>query len=122
MNKALFKNVLTKCCINAYVDILPTFFVHPTDKSITIKYKIIMISLTCEAIEASSYIWEKQNGSISHSAHGVNNNTLRFTDLQYEDAGYYRCRAINNAGESFSKYASISITGKIFLYVVCSYV
>jgi len=89
--------------------ILPTFFVHPRNLNATIRFNRRVVSLTCKAVEAFFYVWERQNGNISYSATGVNTTTLIFTDLHVKDAGYYRCKAINDAGVSFSKYAKIDI-------------
>ena len=82
-----------------------------------------MVSLTCEAVEALSYIWERKNGRIPHNTTGINTSTLTFTNIQFDDAGYYRCKAINDAGESYSTYAHMNITGTVlFLIVIFVYV
>ena len=70
------------------------------------------VSLTCKADGASSYIWEKQNGVVPHDSTGVNTNTLNLINLQPEDAGNYRCVAINSYESSESDYATVTIYSK----------
>ena len=70
------------------------------------------ISLTCKANRASSYYWERQNGIIPSDSIGVNTNTLKLINLQPEDAGKYRCVAVNTGGNDESKYAVITISGE----------
>ena len=73
----------------------------------------MLSSLTCEADGATSFIWERQSGSIPSGAIGVNTNTLTIINLQPEDAGNYRCVAINGDRSSKSNYATLSINGNI---------
>ena len=70
------------------------------------------MSLTCEANEALSFKWEKQNGSLPSDSTGVNTNTLTLINLQPGDAGNYRCVATNAGGSSESNYATITISCK----------
>ena len=98
------------------------FFVHPRNKTFAIKFEPRMVSLTCKAVEAFSYIWERKIGRIPHNTAGVNTSTLTFTNIQFQDAGYYRCKAVNDAGESYSTFAQIKITGTVyFLAIVVFY-
>jgi len=99
---------------------LPRFFVHPPNKTHKIRVKPKLVSLTCEAVEAWSYIWERKIGRIPHNTTGVNTTTLKFTNIQLQDAGYYRCKAINDAGESYSTYAYINVTGTVHCsFILC---
>ena len=69
-------------------------------------------SLTCKADGASSYTWERQDGSIPSSAIGVNTNTLTLINLQLRDAGRYRCIATNDSGSTESDYAIVTVKGR----------
>ena len=70
------------------------------------------VSLTCEADGASFYRWERESGNLPAGSTGVNTNTLTLINLRPEDAGNYRCVAINSSGNSLSDYVSVSINGK----------
>ena len=69
------------------------------------------VLLTCEADGASSYNWEKQNGTIPFDSTGMNTTNLTLINLQPEDAGNYRCVATNASGSSESNYAHLTING-----------
>ena len=69
-------------------------------------------SLTCKAGEPSSYTWERQNGVIPSDSTGMKTNILNLVNLQPEDAGNYRCVAINGTGSVKSHYAMVTILGK----------
>ena len=79
------------------------------DKRVTLFSNYTNVSLTCEANGASSYNWERQNGSISSDSTGVNTNTLTLINLQPEDAGNYRCVATSTSGSSESNYSTVTI-------------
>ena len=93
---------------------LPVITKNPTNTSFTVNLdnNSTNVSITCEAAGASSYYWERQNGSIPSRAIGVNTSNLTIVNLQLEDAGYYRCVAINDIGSIESKYAELTLTGK----------
>ena len=66
----------------------------------------------CDGVSsASSYSWKKKHGTISSSAIGINNSTLTLINLQTQDGGYYRCKATNGSGSSYSKYGLLAISG-----------
>ena len=69
------------------------------------------MSLTCEAVGASSYNWERQNSVIPSDSIGVNTNALTLVNLKLEYSGNYRCVATNASGSSFSNYAKLTIEG-----------
>ena len=74
------------------------------------------VTLTCEADGATSYNWERQSGSISSGAIGVNTNTLTIINLQPEDAGNYRCVATNASGSGYSEYATVIVKGDVLFF------
>ena len=83
---------------------------------ITLVNDTTIVSLTCEADGATSYGWERQNGSIPSGAIGVNTNALTIINLQPEDAGNYRCVATNASGSTQSSYATLTINGQSYTY------
>ena len=88
----------------------PVITKAPTNVKVNLVNNYTNISLTCEADQASSYIWERQNGDIPSDSTGVNSNTLNLINLQPEDAGDYRCVAINDHESSESDYATVTIS------------
>ena len=78
---------------------------------VTISSATDHLSLICKAIEATSYCWERQDGSIPSCATGVNTTTLTIVNLTPEDAGNYRCVVSNDSDEGFSNYAEITVIG-----------
>ena len=87
-----------------------TIVQHPMDKNIQLYSNCTNHTLTCNAIGASSYIWERQNGSIPNDSTGVNTNNLTLVNLQPEDAGNYRCVAKSAGKNVSSNYATITIS------------
>ena len=92
----------------------PAIIIHPSSQYVMSCTFNVGISLFCQADRALSYGWERQNGNISSSAIGVNTNTLTLTDVQPEDSGNYRCVAANTCGNTYSFYANIIISGKVY--------
>jgi len=89
----------------------PLITTHPVSNTISLLTNNFNYSLTCEADGAISYNWERQSGSISSSATGVNTNTLTIINLTPEDAGRYRCIATNDSDSSESNYATLTVNG-----------
>ena len=83
------------------------------DTTINLVNDTTSVSLSCEADGASSYNWERQNHVIPSNSTGVNTNALTLINLQPEDAGNYRCVAINASGSSESDYANLIINGTV---------
>ena len=69
------------------------------------------MTLTCKADGATTYSWERHNGSIPAGAIGVNTNALTLINLKLNDAGQYRCVATNGSGSTESDYAVLTIKG-----------
>ena len=90
----------------------PIITKHPMDTVIQLYSNFTNHTLTCEAVGASSYNWERQNDVIPSDSTGMNTNTLTLINLQPEDAGNYRCVATNASGSSQSNYAVVTISSK----------
>jgi len=78
-----------------------------------------MVVLSCEAIGAASYNWERQSGRIPSGAIGMNTNTLTLVNLQLNDIDKYRCVATNSSGTNVSKFAELKINSKAIQYTGC---
>jgi len=89
----------------------PVITTHPMDTTVTLVNDTTSVLLTCEADGATLYRWERQSGSISSDATGVNTNALIIINLTPEDAGRYRCVAINGSGSTESSYATLTVNG-----------
>ena len=93
----------------------PIITKDPISIKITLVNNYTNASLTCKADGALSYIWEKQNGVIPSDSTGVKTNILNLVNLQPQDAGNYRCVAINGTGSSKSQYATVTIYGMLVI-------
>jgi len=89
----------------------PVITTHPMNTTVTLVNDTTSVLLTCEADGATSYNWERQNGSIPSGATGVNTNALTIISLTPQNAGNYRCVATNDSGSSESNYATLTING-----------
>jgi len=99
---------------NMYVFILgtkPTIISHPNCKTVTITSDSECLSLTCEAIGASSYYWERRDGSIPSNATGQTTHTLTLVNITPPHFGSYRCVVMNTSDKNFSNYATITVNG-----------
>ena len=90
---------------------VPHFSIQPQSQTVLFNQKEKSVSLRCAAIGAKSYAWERWGGSIPYRAIGVNTDTLTIVNIQPEDDGIYQCVATNASGTSYSKYATLNVTG-----------
>jgi len=91
---------------------VPKFITHPSDVTVNVESNTMSVSLTCETDGATSYEWERDDGTMPSGATGVYTDTLTLVNLQPCDTGNYRCVASNeNNVSSPSKYAKITIKG-----------
>ena len=63
------------------------------------------------AYGASSYSWQRENGTISSDAEGINNSTLLLHNVTPSDSGRYQCMASNSNGNVYSGYFIIDVKG-----------
>ena len=91
----------------------------PMNTYIRLESNFTNVSLTCKSDGASSYYWQRQNVSIPSSAIGVNSSVLILIDLKLNDAGNYRCIAINDSGSTVSKYAALTLKGTHTCMIIC---
>ena len=93
---------------------MPLFTVHPQNYTISLTNSSTNYSMSCNAIGALSYQWEKKNDNIPSNVIGRNTKTITFVNVKLDNAGFYRCVAKNDSGSSKSYYAELSIDdGKI---------
>ena len=93
------------------IEITPKITTHPRSQVVEISSVTNNLSLYCEAIGATSYYWQRQNGSIPPSATGVNTDTLTIVNPTPEDSGNYRCAVSNGSDVGYSKSAKITVIG-----------
>lgn len=89
----------------------PTITTHPNSETVVITSDNECLPLTCEAKGASSYCWERQDGSIPSNAIGKNTHTLTLVNITPAHSGRYRCVVMNTSDKNFSNYAIITING-----------
>ena len=69
------------------------------------------VQFTCMAYGASSYSWERENGSIPFSAEGANSSRLLLHNILPTDNGRYRCVAENEYSKSYSNHSTLTVQG-----------
>ncbi|XP_065898770.1 basement membrane-specific heparan sulfate proteoglycan core protein-like isoform X3 [Dysidea avara] len=87
----------------------PTIIAHPNSETVSISSDDECLSLACEAEGATSYYWERQDGSVPSDVTGQNTHTLTLVNLTPAHSGSYRCVVKNNSGKNFTNYAIITI-------------
>jgi len=94
-------------------DSKPVITTQPKDVKVSIESDTKCLSLTCKADGATSYYWEKQNGSIPLDTTGENSDTITLVNLTPSHDGLYRCVACNSCNiKAYSDYAHVSVTGE----------
>lgn len=83
--------------------------INPSTINVEVKNNSTSVALSCMALGASSYIWERRMGDISATATGINTNNLILHNVSPEDNGHYRCVAENKNGKNESAYAAVII-------------
>ena len=70
------------------------------------------VTLHCIADgEGLSYLWNRQDLELPHSATGSTTNTLVISGVREEDSGNYQCTVSNWFGTVSSDYATLNVTG-----------
>jgi len=100
-------------CIIDILDPPPVITQHPMNVTVSLVNDSTNVSLNCEADGALCYIWEREDGAQLSNSIGANNTNLTLIGVHPEDAGYYRCVAINDNGHNKSDDAIITINGKV---------
>ena len=93
----------------------PIITVSPSSQHVNLLFDFHELTLFCKAVGASSYRWERQNGDIPTSTTGIDTNALTFFNLDPKSAGNYRCVVSNDHGSKATDYATINITGKVYI-------
>ena len=61
---------------------------------------------------ASVYFWERENGTISSNAEGINTSSLVLNNISPSDSGNYRCTAEYRSGYIYLSYFTVTFEGK----------
>ena len=89
----------------------PQIYIHPTSIVVEVNNDSASIQFSCMAYGASSYSWERENGSIPLSAEGANSSRLLLHNILPTDNGCYRCVAENKYSKSYSNYSTLTVKG-----------
>jgi len=103
--------VIWKCKCTYVIGTKPAITVHPSSQAITLISDTEILSLKCQAVGATSYYWERQDGSIPSGAIGVDSKTLTLVNLSPQDGGNYQCVASDGSDKIFSSHATIALYG-----------
>ena len=89
----------------------PQIYVHPLDKTVRVNNDSTSVVFICMANGASSYYWQRENGSIPSNAVGINTTNLSLHNILPQDNGHYQCVAVNENGRSHSNFAILTVEG-----------
>lgn len=81
------------------------------DITISINNDSTSVTFTCMADGASSYLWQRENGSVLSNSEGSNSSTLLLHNILPSDNGNYRCVAMNEYGMTPSNFAKLTVEG-----------
>ena len=99
-------------CSYTFCVVPPLIHTLPSDETFMVNNDSTIVALTCMAYGASAYSWERENGTISSNAEGINTSTLLLHNVTPKDSGSYRCVAGNSNGYVSSSYFIIDVRGK----------
>ena len=87
--------------------------INPMNMFVKLRDNFTNVSLSCEAVGASAYSWQRQHGAIPFNSVGVNTSMLTLINLRLKDAGNYKCVVTNNSGSAESDYATLHFRGTV---------
>ena len=97
---------------------LPVIQDPPKNQTQAIVFGNETVSFHCNADgEGLSYSWHRQDLELPYSATGNTTNTLVISEVREEDSGNYQCIVSNKFGMVASDYASLRVTGIIYMTV-----
>ncbi|XP_023225153.1 Down syndrome cell adhesion molecule-like protein Dscam2 [Centruroides sculpturatus] len=98
----------------------PTKWVQePSDKDIVVGTSLV---IECEAtgLPPPNVSWRKLDGALSlESESQIGKNLLNIENIRDIDEGQYICEAKNGIGDPLNKIISITVRGKIIVFVLC---
>ena len=82
-----------------------------THKAVEVNDDFKKYTLNCMAYGASRYFWERENGTISSNAEGINTSSLLLHNVSPSDSGNYTCTAEYRSGYIHSSFFIITFKG-----------
>ena len=103
-----------------YTDNYPVISEHPHDVHLVLNDTKVLLRLNCRAdVMGGEIRWERDEGVISEDTIIEQHGDLIMTNPKLEDAGFYRCIAINGSGYTYSSYAHVTFDGMALCVCVC---